>query len=98
MTITLEYIQGLEWYKSRPSIIRKAIDKLPPICLYKIKSSGKQCELISYEEPDSGLFEDVTVTVEKTGIGGPMAAMGMGELDYNQVFGLKLDDLEQWPE
>lgn len=94
--MTLEELQQKEWYKKRPEVIRQAIDKLPPIQLYKFKANGKQCRIVSYEEPQSGKLEDVTCTVIKTGVGGPMAEMGMSALDGNGVFGVKLDDLEVW--
>jgi hypothetical protein len=86
----LQEIKQTDWYKERPKIIQKAIDILPPSKMYKFKSSGKQCFLISYEEPESGKFEDVTVTVKKTGKGS-----ALGSLDTNSVFGVKLDELEE---
>lgn len=89
----LEELQENEWYKQRPEVIRRAIDKLPPIQLYKLKDSGKQCQIASFEEPESGKLEDVTCTVQKTGIGG---AMGLGALDTNSVFGVLFSaDLER---
>lgn len=94
--MTLQEFQNTEWFLQRPELIQKAINKVPPICYYKIKSSGKQCYILSYGEPESQLLEDVTVTVQKTGVGGALAEMGMGQLDTNQVFGIKLDDLEKW--
>lgn len=94
--MTVEEFQKTEWFLQRPELIQKAIITLPPICHYKFKNSGKQCYIISYDEPESQLLEDVTVTVQKTGVGGAMAEMGMGQLDTNQVFGVKLDDLEKW--
>ena len=94
--MTLEELQQDIWYKERPEIIKQAIDKLPPIQLYKFKDTGKQCYIISFEEPKNGKLEDVTCTVQKTGVGGPMAEMGLGNLDSNIVFGLSLDDLEVW--
>jgi len=92
--MTLEELQQNEWYKQRPRVIRQAIDKLPPIQLYKFKESGKQCQIISFEEPESGKLEDVTCTVQKTGLGGVVSEIGFGALDSNRVFGVKLDDLE----
>ena len=92
----LKELQETDWYKERPEVIRQAIDKLPPIVLYKFKDSGKQCQIISYEEPESSKLEDVTCTVQKTGIGGAMAEMGLGSLDTNRVFGVHLDNLEEW--
>lgn len=94
--MTLEELKETDWFKERPLVIQQAIEKLPPTQLYKFKGSGKQCQIYSFEEPESGKLEDVTVTVHKTGIGGAMAAMGLGELDTNGVFGVKLDDLEPW--
>jgi len=94
--MTLSEIQQSEWYLSRPPVIQQAIDILPPGQLYQFKDSGKQCTIYSYDEPESGLIEDVTVTVNKTGIGGALASMGLGALDTNSVFGVKLSDLEPW--
>lgn len=94
--MTLKEFQQEDWYKDRPLLIREAIDKLPPIQLYRFKNSGKQCFITAYSEPESGKLEDVTCTVTKTGVGGPMAAMGLGALDSNSVFGVSLDDLEPW--
>lgn len=84
----LEDLKKDEWYLTRPNVIKEAIDKCPPIQLYKMKSSGKQCFIYSYEEPKNGLVEDVTVTVQKTKVGKHMTA--------TQVFGVPLDDLEPW--
>lgn len=89
--MTLAELQQYDWYKSRPEIIQQAIDKLPPIQLYKIKSSGYQCYIISFEEPHSSLLEDVTCTVQKTGIGSLFPS-----LNQNRVFGISLTDLEPW--
>ena len=94
--MTLEELQQSNWYKERPLLIQQAIKILPPIQLYKFKNSGKQCYIQSFEEPKSGKLEDVTVTVQKTGVGGAMAEMGMGSLDINAVFGLSLNDLTPW--
>lgn len=94
--MTLEDLKQSDWYKERPLVIQQAIDIIPPTQLYKFKDSGKQCAIMSYEEPESGKLEDVTCTVAKTGIGGAMAHMGLGNLDTNGVFGVKLDDLEKW--
>ena len=92
----LQELKQTDWYKERPAIIQNAIDLLPPTKLYKFKESGKQCQLISFEEPNSKKLNDVTVTVQKTGIGGVMDEIGLGSLDTNQVFGVKLTDLEEW--
>lgn len=98
-THTLQELQESDWYKSRPEVIRQAIDKMgDPNKMLRMKSTGKQCWIYSFEEPESGLLEDVTVTVKKTGVGGSLAMMGLGALDTNGVFGVKLDDLEQWVE
>ena len=92
----LQELKITDWYKERPIVIRKAIDLLPPTKLYKFKSSGKQCALISYEEPENKKLEDVTVTVQKTGIGGVMEGTGLEVFGTNQVFGVKINDLEEW--
>ena len=92
----LQDLKQTEWYRERPTVIQNAIDLLPPTKLYRFKDSKKQCQLISYEEPKSNKLEDVTVTVQKTGVGGAMVEMGLGGLDNNKVFGVKLTDLEEW--
>lgn len=92
----LEELKQSEWYTQKPEIIKQAIDILPPNQLYKFKDSGKQCYIVSFEEPESGKLEDVTCTVQKTGVGGVLADMGMSKLDTNKVFGLKPEDLEVW--
>lgn len=92
--MTLEEFKQTDWYKTRPEIIQQAICKLPPIQLYRFKNSKKQCYIYSYSEPKSGKLEDVTVTIQKTGKGGIMDEMGLGDLDTNAVFGVHLDDLE----
>lgn len=94
--MTLDELQKTEWYQSRPEVIKLAINKMPPIQLYKFKTTGKQCRIISFEEPDSGKLEDVTMMVQKTGVGGPLAAMGLAAIDTNKVFGVGLDDLKTW--
>lgn len=94
--MTLEELKQHDWYKSRSLLIQQAIEILPPTKLYKFKNNGKQCYIQSFEEPESGKLEDVTVTVQKTGVGGAMAEMGMGVLDTNAVFGLNLYDLKPW--
>lgn len=93
--MTLEELQETDWYKERPDIIKNAIIKCPPIDLYSLNS--RQCQIIAYSEPELE-NDEVTVRVQKTGIGGPMAEMGLGMLDTNQVFGVKLSDLELWKE
>lgn len=94
--MTLQELKQMDWYKERPKVIQDAIEILPPITLYKFKNSGKQCHIVSYEEPESGEAKDVTVTVQKTEKGGVMADAGLGMLDFNAVLGLRLDDLEPW--
>ena len=93
--MTLEELKQDDWYKSRSLVIQQAIDILPPIQLYKLKDSGKQCYIRSYEEPESGKIEDVTVTVVKKTDYGIMAEMGNGVLG-NSYCGLSLDDLKPW--
>lgn len=85
----------LDWYNERPKIIQEAILKLPPNKFYKFKDSGKQCYIVSYEEPENE-NNPVTVTVQKTGVGGVMAEIGLGSLDQNRVFGVSLENLEPY--
>lgn len=92
--MTIKEIIKSDWFKERPKIIQEVIKKLSPTEMYSL--NGKQCHIISYEEPESGLVEDITVTVQKTGVGGPLAEMGMGILDTNQVFDIKPEDLKLW--
>ena len=93
--MTIQELKQTDWYKGRPLIIQKAIDKLPPTSLYRFKESGKQCRLIGYQEPNDK-SKEVTVRVQKTGVGGFMAMVGLESLDTCQVFDVKLTDLEQW--
>ena len=93
--MTLEELKTTDWYKERPEVIQKAINLLPPIDLLRFKNSKKECYIISYSEPESGLLDEVTVTVQKTGNGGLLAEAGLGILDTNQVFGVKINDLEK---
>lgn len=96
--MTIKEIKQTDWFKSRPLIIQQAVEKFPPTQLYRFKESGKQCMILSFGEPKSGKFEDVTCTVKKTGVGGVLADMGLTLLDIETVFGVKLDDLEPWEE
>jgi hypothetical protein len=91
MVTDFESFWAEEWYLSRPEIIRQAIKRLPPFQYYRMKETGAQCYILSYEEPESDKLEDVTVTVQKTGLGTMFP-----ELNQNQVFGVGLDDLEPW--
>lgn len=85
-----------EWFKKRPKIIQEAILKRPPDKTYQFITSKKQCYIISYQEPSSP-GNAVTLVVQKTGTGGPLAAMGLSAIDQNQVFGVQLDDIEEVP-
>jgi hypothetical protein len=96
--MTLEELKQSNWYKEMPDVIQRAICKLPPIQPYRFKDNGHQCLLYSYEEPTSENIEDVTCTVFKTGKGGVMSKIGLGELDTRYVFGVLLDELEPWTE
>lgn len=102
----------IEWFNERPKIIQEAIIKMRPDKIYKIKSTGEQCYIVAYSEPDTVKncgnkenIKEVTVRVEKTGAAilpdsglyidaetrkmyNPFADSG--------VFGLKLNDLEEW--
>lgn len=94
--MTLQDVQAMDWYKTRPKVIQDAIDKLPPIKLYRIKDIGKQCQVYSYSEPNDK-NKEVTVTVILTGKGGPLDGTGLEKLDEGmKVFGYKLDNLEPW--
>ena len=62
--------------------------------LKKLEDIQKTVDII--EQEGASLGKDVTVTVQKTGVGGTMAEMGLGNLDTNKVFGVKLTDLEEW--
>lgn len=98
----------IKWFKKRPKVIQEAIIKRPPNKLYKIKSTREQCYILGYSEPDSvrccGNKEniaEVTMRVQKTGIkeykdvAEEMLHQINGFKDC-EVFGLKLDDLEEW--
>lgn len=90
----------IEWVHERPKIIQEAIIKMRPDKLYKIKSTKEQCYIVSYSEPDT-VDDEITVTVQKTGEkdckndAERMIHEINGFADF-QVFGLKLDDLEEW--
>jgi len=92
----LKKLKKSDWYKERPVVIQQAINLLTPTQMWKLKNSGKQCMIYSYEEPVSGKLEDVTVTVTLTGRGGVMDSMGLGMLDTYKVSGIKFNDLEPW--
>lgn len=97
--MTLQEFKQTDWFKERPNIIKRAIELIPPIQLYKFKDSGKQCEIYSYHEPETGKLKDVTVSVIKTGIGGPLSGTGLELIDKDiEVFGVKLNRLEPWIE
>jgi hypothetical protein len=90
----LEELRKTDWYKDRPPCIQQAIELRPPVMVYSL--NGKGCHIISYEEPESGKLEDVTVTVQKNGIG---EEQGLGPeynaaIHTNAVFGVKLEDLK----
>jgi len=82
-----------EWFLTRPEYLREFIKEYPP-AYYKFKDSGKECYIIGYEESfENPVKENITIIVQKTGKGGPMAEMGLGMLDTNQVFGVKPESL-----
>lgn len=101
----------IKWFHKRPKIIQEAIIKRRPDKLYKIKKTGEQCYIISYSEPISAKcdndesIKEVTLRVKKTGAAilpdsGLFVDAEIRKL-YNPfaefgVFGLKLDDLEEW--
>jgi hypothetical protein len=93
--MTFDELIKTDWYLTRPKRVKDAINKLPPTNLYRFKDSKKQCYIVSYEEPHSET-EPITVTVQKTGVGGNLALMGLGVLDTNKVFDVSLDNLEKW--
>lgn len=95
-TFDLEQLKETDWYRQRPDVIKKAIDQTPPTQLYRFKDSQKQCFIVGYTEPESPDGK-VTLIVQKTGVGGPMAEMGLGELDTNQVFDVVPESLEAIP-
>ena len=90
----LEELQNSDWYKTRPEIIQRTIDNYSPFDLFEFKDSKKQCHIIAYTEPDED-FSEVTLMVQKTGIGGVMYDLGLGSLDIYKVFGVKLTDLNK---
>lgn len=91
---TLKEIQESEWYKTRPLVIQQAIDECPP-AVYRIIATDHQCVIYCYDEPESGLLDDVTVKVIKTGVGGALDKLGLSELGRNwKVFGLHLSDIQ----
>lgn len=99
--MTLEEFKQTDWYQERPEVIQKAIDIIPPTELYRFKDSQKECQIIGYTEPKKGSNpEDVTLIVQKTGEGGPLASMSKtlaAAIDRNPVFGVAITDLEVVP-
>lgn len=91
---TLDDLKATEWYQTRPDVIKEAIEKTPPNKLYRFKDSKKECFIIGYSEPKES-DQKITLIVQKTGNGGPMAEMGLGVLDTNQVFGVDPEHLEE---
>lgn len=94
---TLEEVQASEWCQTRPKVIQLAIANYPPTQLYRFKASQKQFYIVSYSAPGDlpeDRWEEVTITVNKTGVGGPMDSMGLGLLDTNSVFGVPLNTIE----
>lgn len=90
----LKELKDTGWYKTRPECIQQAIELRPPVLVYALH--GKGCHIVSYEEPESGKLEDVTVTVKKNGIGEDkgLGAAFNAAMHTNSVFGVKLDDLK----
>ena len=70
-----------EWVASRPPVVQDLCRRFPPDRLYRIKSSGHRCTLVSYSE-------DGTMKVNVTG------QYNFVTFD-RQVFGIKPDDLEE---
>jgi len=70
-----------KWLKRRPKVIREMARQWPPDRLYRMKSTGQRCTLVSYSE-------DRTVRVSITG------AHNATMFD-RQVFGVGVDDLEE---
>lgn len=89
----LQELHASDWYKELPEKVKVAVDQYPPIKFYRFKDSKKQFYIFSFEEPENEDGE-ITITVQKIGIGGAMAEMGMGPLDTNMVFGVSLKDIE----
>jgi hypothetical protein len=89
----MDELKASEWFRTRPKIIQEAIEKYSPENLYEFKDSGKQCFIVGYTEPKTPDGK-VTLIVEKTGKGGPMAGIGFGALDTNKVFGIDPESLK----
>lgn len=90
---SLKELQQSDWYKTRPEIIQRTMDNYSPFDLFEFKDSKKQCIIIGYEEPKDN--SEVTLIVQKTGVGGAMYEIGLGSLDTNKVFNVKLADLNK---
>lgn len=95
---TLNDPEWIEWYNSRPEVIRKAIDMLPPDKFYEIKDSGAQCVIQAYTETPDG----VKLRVQKTGVSKknylPECDADPEFIKYMNcgVFGLSLDSVVPW--
>lgn len=70
-----------EWVKSRPPAVAAVCRKFPPDRLYRMKTTGHRCTLVSYGE-------DGTVTVSVSGQYNRI-------LFARNVFGINPDDLEE---
>lgn len=70
------------WVESRPEVIRKMIQALPPDRLYRLWENGSRCTIYSYEE-------DGTVTVEVTG------QFNENVFIDRKVFGIDPEDLTE---
>lgn len=73
-----------KWISKRPEHVRKVAEKFDPWSLYRLKTSGDRCTLISFEE-----MQDKTVTMR-------VAITGRFNLVIfdRQVFGILPEDLE----
>jgi len=87
-------VLDMEWFQTRPEIVKELILNCPPYYTYEMKSTGHHCHIYSYGECLDGCEGTVTVKVLKDG--------GFFDQHFNDqegpyshaVFGIKPKDLK----
>lgn len=75
------------WLLERPEKVRVVAERFKPWKMYRFKSTGQQCTVLSFGEPiEADSERPVTLTVH--------AYSQLSELLDTQVFGVDPDDLE----
>lgn len=95
--MTLGELKTTDWYNTRPEIIKEAIELRSPFKQYEFVGTNVKCYIVSYDELTSNKIEDVTVTVQKTGVKkSPDGSATLVGLHTNKIFDVKLEDLIEW--